>query len=107
MVGWSLGQGLSHRRFRSSAAVEHRWLKSIYQQSVYHKTQGIGFDMRGLQPLQYIVIVHFEQMKELNIPYHPLMTPSGFSIGTILKMKVSLSNWAAGRLLNRKSMVPT
>ena len=39
--------------------------------------------------------------------YFPLITPSAFSMGTILKMNISLKALAAGSLLNRKSIEPT
>jgi hypothetical protein len=34
------------------------------------------------------------------------MTPSGFYIGTILNTKQSLSTWASGAWLTKKSMMP-
>jgi len=34
------------------------------------------------------------------------MTPSGFSIGTILNTKQSLKTWASGASLTRKSIIP-
>ena len=39
--------------------------------------------------------------------YFPLITPSAFNMGTILKMNISLNALAAGSLLNRKSIEPT
>ena len=39
-------------------------------------------------------------------PHLPLMTPSGLSMGTILKMKVSLSAWAVGWVVRRNRRTP-
>lgn len=38
--------------------------------------------------------------------YMPLMTPSGLSMGMILKTKVSLRLWATKSLLHKNSRVP-
>lgn len=67
--------------------MEQQWLKPIhvYQQCVYHKTQGIGFHMLGLQPQQCIVTVHFEQMIEIKYSLPSIDDPVRIQHGDYLE----------------------